>query len=386
MPEPMKILRIIGTLDPKYGGPVKNLRDSIKSFGAKGYPCDVLTLDAPNAPWLTDYPARVFALGPSLGKYRYTPRLLPWLTRNANTYDAVIVSGIWQYQSMATWIASRKVNFLYYVYIHGALNPWFKHQYPLKHLKKWLYWFWAEYRVLRDARYVIYTSEEERRMASQSFWLYRANEKVVPYGIVSPPNKISEQIQEFYKAYPVLKNKEYYLFLGRLHLMKGIDLLLRSFAELSKIKPDLMLVIAGEGSEDYYQSLKKLAETLGLSQKVVWTGFLSGNIKWGAFRAANVFILPSHAENFGVTVAESLSCGTPVLISNKVNIWKEIEDNQAGMVAPDTPDGTLTLLREWFELEAEEQDRFRKNTIPCFNKHFEISASTEELIRVIRVT
>src|SRR5262249_24621381 len=71
-------------------------------------------------------------------------------------------------------------------FTHGMLDPWFKRRYPLKHLKKWLYWPWAEYRVLRDARAVLFTCEDERRLASRSFWLYRAHERVVGYGIAPP--------------------------------------------------------------------------------------------------------------------------------------------------------------------------------------------------------
>jgi len=379
----MKILQIIGTLDTKYGGPVVALRDTIKIINEMGHSCEVVTLDAPNDPWLRDCQTPYHALGPSLGKYRYTSLLLPWLTRESRSYDAIIIHGIWQYPTLATWIASQKVSFPYYVYVHGALNPWFKHQYPLKHIKKWIYWLLAEYWVLRTARYVIFTSEEERRLASQSFWLYKVNGRIVPYGIVAPPQEANQQLESFYQAYPMLKDKTFLLYLGRIHLMKGIDLLLRAFAELSSHNQDLMLVVAGQCSGSYFESLKGMAQALGISKKIVWTGFINGNVKWGALRAANAFVLASHAENFGVTVAESLACGTPVLISNKVNIWREIISSGAGLVAPDTLVGTLTMLNKWFELGIEGQANLRNNAVPCFNNNFEISASLDELIRTI---
>ena len=78
------------------------------------------------------------------------------------------------------------------------LDPWFKKQYPLKHLKKWMYWPWAEYRVLRDAQAVLFTCEEERVLARESFWLYRCNEVVVSYGTAKPKGDPEVELQEFF--------------------------------------------------------------------------------------------------------------------------------------------------------------------------------------------
>ena len=86
-------------------------------------------------------------------------------------FDAVIINGLWQYHSFGAWRALRGTATPYYVFPHGMLDPWFKRSFPLKHLKKWLYWPWAEYRVLRDARAVIFTCEAEsssRRSLSRS--------------------------------------------------------------------------------------------------------------------------------------------------------------------------------------------------------------------------
>jgi glycosyltransferase involved in cell wall biosynthesis len=377
-------LRIISTLDPAYGGPVEGLRQSVQALALLGYPNEVVTLDSQDAPWLDSFPAPVKALGPSLGKYCYTPHLLPWLERETARYDAVIVEGIWQYHSFATWLASRKARFSYHIFPHGALDPWFRQQYPLKHLKKWLYWPWADYQVLRDARTVLFTSEEERRLATQSFWLYQANEKVISFGILSPPLDTPVQKQSFFQAFPALANKRFLLFLGRIHIKKGCDLLLQAFSHLATRYPDLMLVIAGPDAENTRPVLEQMARSLGIIERVVWTGLLTGNKKWGALCAADAFVLPSHSENFGVAVVEALACGTPVLISNKVNIWKEIESCQAGLIAPDTLDGTINLLERWFQLGVDSQAALRSRARPCFEKNFEVQTSAAKLIQTVQ--
>jgi glycosyltransferase involved in cell wall biosynthesis len=110
---------------------------------------------------------------------------------------------------------------------------------------------------------------------------------------------------------------------------------------------------------------------------------VTGDAKWGAFRMATAFILPSHQENFGISVAEALGCGTPVLISNKVNIWREVSEAGAGIVAPDTLEGTVELLEKLQALPAEELNRMGANALECFSKHFEASRMATGLLEVI---
>jgi hypothetical protein len=128
-------------------------------------------LDVPSDPWVQASKFKVHALGPAVLGYGFSSRLVPWLRAHAHEYDAVIVNGLWEYIGFATWRALAGGSTPYFVFTHGMLDPWFKHTYPLKHLKKWLYWPWGEYRVLRDACRVIFTCEDERLLARESFWL-----------------------------------------------------------------------------------------------------------------------------------------------------------------------------------------------------------------------
>jgi glycosyltransferase involved in cell wall biosynthesis len=147
-------------------------------------------------------------------------------------------------------------------------------------------------------------------------------------------------------AFPRLREKSFLLFLGRLHEKKGCAELIRAFAEIEN--SSLQLVLAGPcANDDYLQRLKRLTNELNLGKTITFCGMLTGNLKWGAFAAAEAFILPSHQENFGIAVVEALACGTPVLISNKINIWREIVNDACGFAAEDDvagnamPDRTL---------------------------------------------
>lgn len=385
----MKILNVISSINPAGGGPVENLKQTGHCLEELGHTVEVASLDAPKSQYIEDFPLKLYALGPSFTSYRYSKHLVPWLKLNAHHYDCIIVRGIWQYSGFGVWRALKWLEHNqdskppYFVFTHGMLDPWFKKTYPLKHLKKWLYWPWAEYRVLRDAKAVLFTCEEEKILARQSFGHYKCNEIVVNYGTATPPVDINQQIQCYLEKFPELRSKRIILFLSRIHPKKGCDILVKAFSEISKTDSNLHLVIAGPDQMGWQSDLKNLAQQLNIAQKITWTGMLQGDLKWGAFRTAEVFILPSHQENFGIVVAEALACRLPVLISNKVNIWREIVEDQAGFVEEDTYDGTIRLFQEWIELLSNQRDIMSLNAEHCFTTRFQINRAALNLIAIL---
>ena len=378
----MKILNVITSTDPAGGGPIENIAQMSRFLGDR-HRFEIASLDAPDAPWLADSPLHIHALGPARSSYAYAPRLLPWLRAHRRDYDAVLVRGIWQYGSYAVWRALRNRSTPYFVFPHGMLDPWFKETYPLKHLKKSLYWPWAEFRALRDARAVCFTSEEERVLARRSFRLYRARETVVNYGTAAPPDDDRNQRAAFFARFPDLRDRKLLLFLSRIHVKKGADLLIEAFARVASRDADWHLVMAGPDPQGLQTELQKQAEKLKIADRITWTGMLQGELKWGAYRAAEAFALPSHQENFGIVVAEALACGVPVLISDKINIWREIEAAGAGFVAPDTLQGTLANLEKWRQTPADRREAMRENARRCFAEHFEIGAAARSLLETI---
>ena len=325
----------------------------------------------------------VHALGPGRGSYGYTPSFSSWIRKRHANYDAVIVQGLWQYSSFGVWRSLRGTLTPYFVFPHGMLDPWFKRTYPLKHLKKLLYWPWAEYRVLRDAAAVLFTSEEERRLARESFSLYRCNEVVVNYGTAAPEIDLAAAREDFLRSFPQLRGRRFLLFLGRLHEKKGCELLIKAFAARNSSRKDesLDLVIAGPCADDaYLENLKRMVPS---GSGITFTGMLAGNPKWGAFSAADAFILPSHQENFGIAVVEALACGTPVLVSNKVNIWREIAADKAGYVENDDLSGTARLIERWEATAPESRVAMKENARKSFARHFEINRATDSLLETL---
>jgi glycosyltransferase involved in cell wall biosynthesis len=381
----VKLLHVLPSASLTSGGTTEFVRQASLQLLRTGHEAEVLTLDDAAQSWVRDFPVPVHAMGPSRGFYGYTPRLTPWLTTHARDYDAVILHGLWQYHSFGAWRALRRLRLPYYVFVHGMLDPWFMRTYPLKHVKKWLYWPWAEYRVLRDARAVLYTCEEERLQARHSFWLYRAQERIIPSGISPPPADSVRLRTLFLAAYPQCRDRRLLLFLGRLHPKKGCDLLIEAFARIASRDSRLHLLMAGPDTASWSARLKLLARALAIADRVTWPGTLPEELKWGAFHAAEVFVLPSHQENFGLSVVEAMGCGLPVLISNKVNIWREIEADRAGLVDADTAAGTTRLLERWLAMPAQAQHEARERARESFHRRFTIESAVNSLLSLMRV-
>jgi glycosyltransferase involved in cell wall biosynthesis len=380
----MKLLHLIHSVDPKGGGPIENIRQMATIYLDRNVEAEIISLDPPNASYLKDFPIEVRTLGTTYaGKYSYSPQLVPWLRQNHRKYDCVIVNGIWQYHSYACWLALHKTDTPYIVFTHGMLDPWFRHRYPMKHLKKWLYWPWAEYRVLRDASGVLFTSEEERTLSAKSFWLYQVNPFVVGYGTRIPKFDLKALRDGFFSRFPDLRNKRLAIFVGRIHPKKGCDLLIEAFHRSLARDPDWHLLIVGPDQVGWQADLKRLSETLDIEDRITWAGMLRDERKWEALVASEIFVLPSHQENFGIVVAEALACGIPVLISNQVNIWREIASENAGLVEQDSLPGTVKLFEDWIRLGEAERLEMSANCRRCFDRYFDLDHNASRFFELI---
>jgi glycosyltransferase involved in cell wall biosynthesis len=138
--------------------------------------------------------------------------------------------------------------------------------------------------------------------------------------------------------------------------------------------------MAGPDQTGWTRALQGLARSLGVAEHIAWPGMLRGNAKWGAFHSAEAFVLPSHQENFGIAVVEALGCGVPVLISNKVNIWREIDAGGAGFVESDDIDGTRRLLDRWLSLDPGAKRRMRTSAVRLFDRQFNVEAMAHDFL------
>jgi glycosyltransferase involved in cell wall biosynthesis len=130
--------------------------------------------------------------------------------------------------------------------------------------------------------------------------------------------------------------------------------------------------------------LQALAQARGIAERITWPGMLQGDMKWGAFYAAEAFVLSSHQENFGIAVAEALGCGLPVLISDKVNIWREIKQDGAGIVNTDTVAGTQETLQGWLAMDSAARQKMAQQAKASFMRRFTVEAMADSLLAAIQ--
>jgi glycosyltransferase involved in cell wall biosynthesis len=389
----MRWLHVISSMNPRAGGPCQGIRNLVPRVRELDHDVEVVCLDDPNSSYLTGETFPIHALGTGIGSWCYHPKLRPWLKLNLGRFDAVILNGLWQYPAYAIAKLARGPNVPpYFVFPHGMLDPWFQHalERRFKAIRNWFYWKLIEHEVIRRAEAVLFTCAEEMRLAQGTFRPYQPKRQVnVGYGVAQPPERHQGMAKTFAEKCPGIKGRRYFLFLGRIHPKKGVDLLIRAFAAICRSTVNAQgsppcLVIAGPGSEtDFGKSMFELAVATCPSDCVFWPGMLTGDAKWGALYNAEAFVLQSHQENFGIAVAEALACGTPVLISNQINIWREIEEDQAGFVGEDTLAGAEQVLRAWESRSAEDRNSMKRAAQLTYETRFAIVRFAQNLLSVL---
>lgn len=380
----MKILRIIPTMNPEAGGVAESVKQSAIQMKEENINIEVVCLDDPNSSWIEEFDFKVYGLGKGKTSYAFKPSYLSWLNKNITSYDLVIIDGLWMFHVVGGYICKlKKVPYL--IYSHGMLDPYFNKD-KLKYLKKLPFWFLVERNIIALARNIVFTSKEEMILAKKSFPLFKGTSKIATLGIETV-NTDKQYLKElFQETFPELEEKKLFLYLSRIHEKKGLELLIESLISLDEsLLTDVKFIIAGSGNQKYIAKLKRMISGANLEPYFTWVGMLSGDIKWAAFNFSDAFILPSHQENFGIVVAEALSCSLPVLTTNKVNIWQEVQDYNAGIIQNDDIKGITLLVKKFLALNEEEKKQLKINGLKCFEERFSKDAFKQDFLKLLEI-
>jgi len=309
--------------------------------------------------------------------YSFSWPLTRWLNEHVVDYDLVHIHALFSYPSISAAFWAQRYRIPYIVRPLGVLTRW-----GMRNRRPWLKrgsFKFIESRILSGAAAVHYTSEQEILEAADLGSTHRA--VLIPNAVETPPDVANNVRGQFRKRHPELENRLIVLFLSRLDPKKGLDLLLPAFVTVVKEYPRATLVIAGNGEPAFVEALKQEATRMGLARKIVWSDFLYGDDKWAALADADLFVLPSYSENFGIAVVESLVCGVPVVISDQIGIHHEISQCAAGLVVPCDP---APLAKAIGVLLADKDLRTQMGNAArrCAQIKFSLNGTMQQLLRL----
>lgn len=332
----LKVLHVIPSIAARYGGPSQAIRFMCKALASQdGVHVELATTDADGAgrncaPTEVpgEFPVHVFHRTFS-ERWKYSRDLAVWLRQHVAEFDLVHIHGLWNHAACAAAHAARRAGVPYIIRPAGMLS-----EYSLGHraLIKRLSWTLVEKAIVSGASAFHATTQAEADdiravwPAARTFVVANGVDDAA-FFVPIDRETVRQKLFADRPARPIV------LFLSRLHPKKGVvDLLLPAFAALTN-RP--LLLLAG-GPDDHDPGYAKQVETkvteLAVSDDVVVLGTVNGQDRWSLIDAADVFVLPSHSENFGIVVAEAMARGCPVIVTDQVQIQKDVQDANAGMV------------------------------------------------------
>jgi len=369
----MRILHVIPSLAARDGGPAKVAVEMCREIVRRGAEAEIYTtnvdgrgvLDVPPGKPVTLGGVRVTYFPVDLSNYYKISRPLAAALKVAiPRYDVVHIHSLYQFPSTVAAYYCRRYGVPYIVRPHGTLDPFLFRRHRAR---KWLYEVAFERRTLRHAAAVQFTSEEESILAATHG--LRLRPAVAPLGIDlddSPRSFVRGALGE---RWPETIGKRVLLYLGRLNFKKGLNLLAQAFGQIACEWSDVHLLIAGPDSDGYAAKVQLWLREQGVLDRTTFTGMVEGEAKAAVLAESMMFVLPSYTENFGIAVVEAMAAGLPVIISNRVNIWREIAAVRAGLVvntdAGEVADAIGTLL-----MAPERADEMGRNGRGLAREHF----------------
>ena len=367
----MRILQIVPSISLIYGGPSQMVLGLAPALAQQGVKVTVITtnsngdidqkpLDVPlNQPVLQDgYQIIYFKCAP-FRRYKFSIDLFHWLNRHANDFDLAHIHALFSPVSSISATICRLKKLPYILRPLGTLDP---ADLQKKQKLKKLYAAVLESPNLANAAAVHFTSEQEAKVSERFGQVTK--DVVLPLGVYKSEDEYNKIIhykrkKEVLNKYNIPENLPLILFMSRIDPKKGLNLLIPALERLLSEKLNFHFVLSGANPQapNYEQQIKMQIEASPLKSHTTITGFVTGELKSVLLQAADLFVLPSYYENFGIAVAEAMVVGTPVVISDQVHICEEVHNSKSGWVCEINVQALTNLLQEALKSPEERQYR-----------------------------
>jgi len=334
----MKILHVIANLAPRYGGPSKACWEMARAVAQLGHEVSIYTtnqdgpgeLEVPlsRPVWQEGVEVRYFPIQAP----RFWGTSLPLafaLRQKIPASDLVHIHSLYLFHNLVAGHLCRQYAIPYLIRPHGTLDPFIHRRHRWR--KRFMEYLF-EHRNIRRAAALHFTTAAEEELAAP--FACQTPGLVVPLGISLDEFAGLPEPGSFRRRHPEIGDKHIILFFGRVNFKKGLDILAKAFGVVARRRRDVHLVIAGPDNDGWGARVRTWLDEEGVGARTTFTGMLLGQDKLAVLRDASMFVLPSYSENFGLAVIEAMAAGLPVIISDQVNIWREVHDGQAGRVIP----------------------------------------------------
>ncbi len=337
----MKILKVTGGYPPaeKQGGTAIVGHALAHALSNLGHEVKVLTTNINgdgHLPWANEWREwdgveAFYAKGSKRPLPHYCPELVKQCNEMISEVDVVLMASVWTWYGPKVGKICRKAGVPYVMYSHGC-----RAQARMRmqgRVKKTFWWYAFDRNLYNNASMIVaITQEEKEELRSIGI---KAPIEVIPNGIESAP-QVSNSREHIKKRYGIKDKSEIVYFLGRIEPIKGVDIAIKAMHEIAAKFPNSILVVAGPEKDGLQAEMEKLTETLGLRDRVIFTGSVKGDDKWALFQEADVLVLPSVTEVLAMSVLEALECSIPVVLTQK-HAWPEIVEADAGIITERTP-------------------------------------------------
>lgn len=382
----MKVLHVIPSISLNLGGPSQVVINEVKYLRQWGVDAEIVTtnddeentLDVPLNQRIIYQDVPVYFLprfNPRLKEFIFSPAITNWLWQNMQHYDLINTHYLFSFSPSCAAAIARFKHIPYIMRTIGQLTPWALEQ---SKLKKQIYSLLIEKNNLNHAAKIHCTAPAEAEDV-KSFGI-KTPTFVLPLG-VNPPDKLSKAEQKIRSQYNILEHQKVILFLSRLHYKKRPDFLIDALVNLKKERDDFYLILAGSGEPDYLEYLQDKISSGNLENNVTFAGFVAGETKDLLLQGADLFVLPSFSENFGLAIAEAMAAKCPVIVTKGIQIAPQIADYEAGLMIENDQKSLIEALKNLLDSSTLRQ-QLGSNGLKLVQEQYSWKAIAGELAKI----
>jgi len=377
----MKILRFLASTSLKSGGPQNGIKSLSPYLEKNNISTNIISLDE-NLEEIKGV-EKIFSFK-RYTKYNFNLKALFSILTMSKLYkscDLIIIHGHWQFHVLLGLLVSLFYKKPYLVMPHGMLDPWFARELNISKIIKKSIWILYEYMLLKNAKFICFTSKEELR---KSFFTYNSqlnNNIIIPYGISNNKRNTFKNITK--------KKETHFLriiYIGRFHKKKNLEALLLALKDCLKKAIPVKLTLVGEDNSKYSKRILELIKNLSINENIEVIKFITDNRKMNFYNENDFSIVASFQENFCISAIESISMGVPVIISNQCDLSSELKNKKISINISTDVKSISSGIVQAYDMKKDKKNflEMRKRCIKVFNDSYSYKKITPKIIEIYK--